>query len=192
MLADDKAYYLAWTAPDLVTARIMVKQPFDLLLLNPKLPDGRGTSLLPLVRGLYPQALVLAFATADDTDTVLDAIESGVDGYVLQSSESIVVTHAMDRVRQGESPVSPSVVGHLCARLRRREPDDEIQLTRRQRDVLQAFARGATYRAAAESLQMTPNTLSHHVKNLYRRLGVRSRGEAVAVAMQRRLIKLSC
>ncbi|AVP99483.1 hypothetical protein C7S18_20925 [Ahniella affigens] len=203
LMADSDSYRLAWTAPNLQTARLMLSQPFDLLLLDLGLPDGRGSVLLPSIRALMPAALVLAFTIFDDEANVIEAIEAGVDGYLLKTADARVLVDALDSAARNECPISPAVAGFLFKRLRRQEraqpaaaqrpaPDSAhiMQLTARERDVLEALARGISYREAAEGLGMSVNTLSHHVKNLYPKLAATSRSEAIFHAVRDGIIRL--
>lgn len=206
LMADSDRYRLAWTAPNLQTARLMVSQPFDLLLLDLGLPDGRGSTLLPQIRTLMPEALVLAFTIFDDEANVIEAIEAGVDGYLLKTADATVLVDALDSAARRECPISPAVAGYLFKRLRRQErapspvaaarpgpgpePNHIMQLTARERDVLEALARGISYREAADGLGMSVNTLSHHVKNLYPKLAANSRSEAIFHAVRDGIIRL--
>lgn len=203
LLAESNVYHLAWTAPDLASARVMLNQPFDLLLLDLGLPDGRGSALLPQIRALPTAVVVLAFTVFDDEANVIEAIEAGVDGYLLKGTDSRSLFDALDSAVRHECPISPAVAGYLFKRLRRHEREVPqahakpagdtsglMQLTARERDVLEALARGISYREAADSLGMSVNTLSHHVKNLYPKLAANSRSEAIFHAVRDGIIRL--
>lgn len=202
LLAESERYRLAWMAPDLATARTLIGQPFDVLLLDLGLPDGRGTELLPLLRTAERPCTVIAFTVFDDEGHVIEAIEAGVDGYALKTADATILFDTLDSATRGECPISPAVAGYLFKRLRRAErrqhakpppAGDEpglMQLTPRERDVLEALARGVSYREAAGTLGMTVNTLSHHVKNLYPKLAASSRSEAIYRAVREGIIRL--
>ena len=182
----------------------MLSRPFDVLLLDLGLPDGRGTELLPLLRAPGRTCVVIAFTVFDDEANVTEAIAAGVDGYALKTVDAQVLFDTLDSATRGESPISPAVAGFLFKRLRRAEraavavpvpagPGPELglmQLTSRERDVLEALARGVSYREAADTLGMSINTLSHHVKNLYPKLAATSRSEAIYHAVREGIIRL--
>ncbi|MBK8285537.1 MAG: response regulator transcription factor [Ahniella sp.] len=202
LLAESERYRLAWTAPDLKAARAMLSQPFDVLLLDLGLPDGRGTELMPLLRAPGRACVVIAFTVFDDEANVIEAIESGVDGYALKTADRQVLFDTLDSATRGENPISPAVAGYLFKNLRRAERAaaaqpvhvatelGPMQLTPRERDVLEALARGVSYREAADALGMSINTLSHHVKNLYPKLAATSRSEAIYHAVREGIIRL--
>jgi DNA-binding NarL/FixJ family response regulator len=201
-LAQAPGYALSWLCADLASARRRLHEPFELMLLDLGLPDGRGIDLLPDLRGARPQARVVAFTVFDDEAHVLEAVEAGVDGYALKTVDVESLVDTLDSAMRGESPISPVVAGFLLRRLRRSErrasgtqasaaPIDRVMaLTPRERSVLEALARGLSYREAAASIGMGVNTLSHHVKNLYPKLAANSRTEAVCHALREGIIRL--
>lgn len=193
-------YRLAWQAESLSLARAQLHLPFDLLLLDLGLPDGRGVELIPAARAAAPQAAIVAFTVFDDASNVIEAVEAGVDGYLLKSADAETLLETLASAAAGESPISPAVAGILLRRLRRQESaepralppkqDRLMALTARERDVLEALARGLSYREVAELLGMRVNTVSHHVKNLYPKLASNSRSEAIFNAVREGILRL--
>ena len=146
--------------------------------------------------------MVIAFTVFDDEANVIEAIEAGVDGYALKTADAQILFDTLDSATRGENPISPAVAGYLFKHLRRAERAaaaqpaqaaselGPMQLTPRERDVLEALARGVSYREAADALGMSINTLSHHVKNLYPKLAATSRSEAIYHAVREGIIRL--
>ncbi len=191
-LSSTDEFTLVWIAHDLDQARAALAQPADILLLDLGLPDGRGTELLKSLGKRRP--VVVVFTLFGDETSVLEAIEAGVDGYVLKGADSTELLDALRAAAAGESPISSAVAGFMLRKLRQQERHAKTnpmnELTPREREVLETLARGHTYRQAAEILGMQTNTLAHHVKNLYPKLAATSRSEAVFNAVQQGLIKL--
>ena len=202
MLGAQGPHRLAWVAGDLQQARLRLAQPFDVLLLDLGLPDGRGTQLLPQVRAAMPRAYIVAFTVFDDESHVIEAIEAGVDGYALKDCRSEQLIEVLDGVMRGESPISAAVAGFLLKRLRRGEranaaaaarepaPPSVDALTMRERDVLEMLARGLSYRETADALGIGASTVAHHVRSLYPKLAANSRSEAVFNALRDGVIRL--
>jgi len=204
MLDAPGPYALAWLAGDLQQARAQLASPFDVLLLDLGLPDGRGTQLIPQVRAAAPRAFIVAFTVFDDESHVIEAIEAGVDGYALKNCRSEQLAEVIDGVMRGESPISAAVAGFLLKRLRRAEraqaaapvgppaatPPAIDALTPREREVLEMLARGLSYRETAEALGIGASTVAHHVRSLYPKLAANSRSEAVFNALRDGLIRL--
>lgn len=194
--------HVAWTANSVAQAIANAPTPVDVVLLDLGLPDGRGTRLVPLLRALATPPAIVAFTVFGDEASVVEAIAAGVDGYVLKTASTDVLVDAVRGAAAGESPISPAVAGYLLRRLRAADAsspgpgtpaatsDRLMALTPRERDVLEALARGLTYREVAASLAISPGTVAHHVKNLYPKLAAGSRSEAVLHAVQQGLITL--
>lgn len=204
MLEAGETCCLAWLAGDLQQARRHLHSPFDVLLLDLGLPDGRGTELIPLVRAALPQAFIVAFTVFDDESHVIEAIEAGVDGYALKNCRGEQLIEVIDGVMRGESPISAAVAGFLLKRLRRAErtqaaaalrhapapPPAVDALTPREREVLELLARGLSYRETAQALGIGASTVAHHVRSLYPKLAANSRSEAVFNALRDGVIRL--
>lgn len=203
LLAGTMQHQLVWLATDLQAARAQLGQAFDVLLLDLGLPDGRGTELIPLVRDAAPEAYIVAFTVFDDESHVIEAIEAGVDGYALKNCSSEQLIEVLDGVMRGESPISAAVAGYLLKRVRRaersraappvqgRQPAPTLmELTPREREVLEMLARGLSYRETAQALGIGSNTVAHHVRSLYPKLAANSRSEAVFNAIRDGVIRL--
>lgn len=193
MIEQSGDFTLAWMAHNLRDARNQMSRGADLVLLDLGLPDGRGISLLPSLRALPSPPRVIAFTVFSDEGNVVDAVEAGIDAYVLKDVEPDELFEALAQTRDGASPISPDVARYLLQRVRRQEPpaaSTESVLTGRERDVLERLARGYSYRETAEQLGISANTVAHHIKNIYPKLSVASRGEAVYRAVQDGLISL--
>jgi len=191
---------VVWTANSVGQARGCLMQPVDVVLLDLGLPDGRGTSLVPALRARMPAPAIVAFTVFGDETSVVEAIAAGVDGYVLKTASTEVLLDAVRDAAAGESPISPAVAGYLLRRLRTGDGaqagaaaparDRLMALTARELEVLEALARGLSYREAALRLGISRGTVAHHVKNLYPKLAAGSRSEAVFNAVQEGLISL--
>lgn len=200
-LRDADGVCVAWTANSVEQARARMGAPADVVLLDLGLPDGRGISLVPGLRARVPAPAIVAFTVFGDETSVVEAIAAGVDGYVLKTASGEVLLDAVRDAAAGESPISPAVAGYLLRRLRTgtsakpgaaapARGDRLMALTARELEVLEALARGLSYREAAERLGISRGTVAHHVKNLYPKLAACSRSEAVFRAVQEGLISL--
>jgi DNA-binding NarL/FixJ family response regulator len=202
-LRDADGVQVAWTANSVGRARARIAEPVDVVLLDLGLPDGRGISLIPAFRACTPAPAIVAFTVFGDETSVVEAIAAGVDGYVLKAASTDVLVDAVRGAAAGESPISPAVAGYLLRRLRSgdnaapsgaaapvRNEHRLMALTPRELEVLEALARGLSYREAATRLGISAGTVAHHVKNLYPKLAAGSRSEAVFRAVQEGLITL--
>ncbi|MXO87419.1 response regulator [Altererythrobacter aestuarii] len=190
-------YDLAGSAPTIARARDLVvrKQP-DLVLVDVGLPDGSGVDFIGFVKQ-QSRARVLMITSFGDRETVVSALEAGADGYLLKDSSPAVILDGIAATLAGGAPISPSAASYLLERLQgdvpqRAQPDnpDAAPLTAREVELLQLFARGMSYKEAARALDISPLTVGNHVKSIYRKLAVHSRGEAVFAAVRQGQLKM--
>lgn len=167
------------------------KLPFtelDLLLLDIGLPDGSGLQLLPQL----PQPLpVLVVSALGDEATVIQALERGAAGYLLKEARAQELIASIQAVLDGGAPISPGVAAHLLRRMRQPrlpEPDARApaldQLTAREAEVLRILTRGYSYEETARLLGISRHTVGQHIKQIYAKLAVSSRSQAVYQAIQ--------
>lgn len=167
--------------------------PFDIMLLDLDLNGESGIELIECCRRTN-QAKIIVISVLGDEETVIRAIEAGADGYVLKDSAFQDLPRLISRVLNGEAPLSPAVARHLLRRFRNRSPEGDgqpsVSLSRRELQVLQELARGASNKEVAQKFDLSPHTVGDYVKSLYRKLNVSSRGQAVSKAVQEGLIRL--
>jgi DNA-binding NarL/FixJ family response regulator len=124
---------------------------------------------------------------------VVAAIEAGARGYLLKDGSEAEIAEAILELKAGGSPISPQIARHLLRRFQ--EPDPAPQtapsLTDREREILDLVVRGFTFSEIAKGLDISTHTVTTHVRHIYRKLEVRSRGEAVYEALSLGLVKLA-
>jgi DNA-binding NarL/FixJ family response regulator len=128
-----------------------------------------------------------------DVRSVVRAIEEGADGYLLKEADTPQIAAAIRTVLDGGAPISPAVASHILARVRAeqpRRPDHTPTLTARETEVLESLASGRSFKEVALQHAISLHTVGDHVKSIYRKLAVNSRGEAVYKAAQSGLIRL--
>lgn len=169
-------------------------QPPDVALIDLQLPDGSGMELIRQIasEGLATEAMVIS--VFGDEAHVIAAIEAGATGYLLKDASADDIAHSIVELLQGGSPISPSIARHILKRLRVETPpapvNTDTHITAREAEVLNLVAKGFSYGEISDLLHMSVHTTTTHVKHIYRKLSVRSRGEAVFEAVQRGLIRL--
>ncbi len=161
----------------------------DLLLLDIGLPDGNGLALLAELPSRLP---VLVISSLGDEATVISAIEQGASGYLLKEARAQDLADAIRAVLDGGAPISPGVASYLLRRMRGQPSAVEShsaaagleQLTPRETEVLRALTRGYSYEETGQLLGIARNTVGQHIKQIYSKLAVSSRSEAVFQAIQ--------
>lgn len=192
-----------WTAGQLVSAcpdlcstlDVIKRHRVDLLITDLNLPDGNGIEAIRALAEIQPNACAMVISVLKDEHTVLEAIEAGASGYLLKDSDSHSVVEAIRDVMEGRSPISPRIARILVDRLSLRKQFVKNgqrlpKLTDREMDILWGMAKGFTSAEIAERLGIARQTVHVHIRNIYRKLQVSNRSEAVFEASKQGLIRL--
>lgn len=169
----------------------------DLCLVDLALPDGRGLDLV-VEASQQGATRILVLSVLGDRASVMTALRAGAHGYVLKDSRDDLLVDSIRQTLCGYAPISPEIAIYLTRLLASSGArsaaatgeEDEIILTSREEQLLSIFARGLSYREAADVLGVSPHTVSDFVKKIYRKLNVHSRSEAVFEARNLGLISL--
>ncbi|MFK7915543.1 MAG: response regulator [Pseudomonadales bacterium] len=185
---------LKGSAADLASATAALAEISDCaaLLVDLGLPDGDGAELIEAVTAQAPHPAILVISVFGDERHVIRAIKAGADGYLLKDYAVEKLADTILQTIAGHSPVSPSIARHLLKTFRDTESEQNprVQITARERDVLNLIARGYSNLEIAKLLEVSTNTVATHTKSMYRKLAVRSRSAAVYEASQMGLISL--
>lgn len=161
---------------------------YDVLLCDLGLPDGDGIDLIRKSADENPQADIMVITLFAEQRKVVDCIRAGARGYLLKGMEAEECVVAIREIRRGGSPISPAIARLLLRHIRPETSKSDAQLSTRERDILNMMARGFSKGECADLLGITINTVSTHVKNVYRKLEVNSRSEAVFEAHNQGII----
>ena len=175
---------------------LMARAP-DVLLLDLGLPDMNGIDLIRAVRSSHPTVDVLVFTAFGDEWSVVTALEAGAKGYLLKGTGIANIGIDVREIRAGGSPLSPQIARHLIKRLNPAATQGAVPnadessstLTPRELEVLNAISRGYSYEETGRLLDVQTGTVHSHLKNVYRKLEVRSKTEAVFEASRLGLLK---
>ncbi len=178
--------------------RLVADHRPDVLVLDLHLPDMNGLEVLRRLRRLgYPVAVLVLTAVRDET-LMLTLLREGAQGYVLKDEALEVLPHAVRAVAQGGTWLSPAVATQVVRRLREdttAPPPPPSSgpvppLTPREAEVLRLLAQGLDNAAIAARLVITKRTVQNHISAIYGKLGVRSRTEAMRLALERGWVSL--
>lgn len=164
----------------------------DVLLIDLGLPDGDGIDIIRQVSNENTKTEIMVITVFADERHVVAAIEAGASGYLLKDGGSDYIGESIMQMLSGGSPISASIARYLLRQFRqstntRNTCNDNKtlpRLTAREKEVLELVAKGFSYNEIASALGMSGHTVTTHIKHIYKKLAVRSRGEAVFEAMQ--------
>jgi DNA-binding NarL/FixJ family response regulator len=164
----------------------------DVLLLDVRLPGLSGPEALPQLRQRWPRAQVVMLTSMEDEGTVVEALANGAVGYVLKRTPPARILEAIRETAGGGSPMSPEIARRVVGLFRARSgaPRETVdaRLTPQETRLLGLLAEGHGYQSAGDALGVSVNTVRKHIRNLYEKLEVHTRSEAVGKAMRGGLI----
>jgi DNA-binding NarL/FixJ family response regulator len=178
-------------------------RPLDVLLVDLSLPDGSGLELIAQCQVLRPDCDVMVLSIFGDSQNVFSALQAGASGYLLKSSDASLIVEHIQSLRAGGSPLSPAVARLVLSRLHAATPpkppkgvqDPGIArsqlLSAREVEVLQLITFGKSYAEIGSKLFISTHTVNAHIRQIYRKLQVKSRGEATHIAARDGLISMS-
>ena len=191
------AGYQVRTAATLAEARACLGDSApNVLLTDLQLPDGHGIDLIRQTRQRCPDTEIMVISILGDEESVISAITVGATGYLLKDAFPTDIAATVRDLVAGHSPISASIARFIVRRTQSSaEPPpgpqlNTAKLTPREIDILWGIAKGFSYAEIASHLGMSRQTVPGHIKSIYRKLEVHTRGEAVFEALQQGLIKL--
>jgi DNA-binding NarL/FixJ family response regulator len=200
VLADPRLRLLAAVSTGAAAKALLDAAPPDVMLVDLGLPDMDGVDLIRHAAQRAPHCDVLVVTMFGDDGHVLASIEAGATGYLLKDLSAERVAAGIHEVREGGSPISPSIARRVLMRFRitpgpapaaaapPRAPAEPNPLSERETEILRLVAKGLSFDTVGELLGISPHTVVAHVKKIYRKLAVHSRGEAVYEAGQMGLL----
>lgn len=162
----------------------------DVVLMDVNMPEMNGLEVARAIKGEMPGVAVVILTVHDAEDYLVEAVQAGVEGYVLKDAESSAVLEAVRSCSRGQSYLQPQLAGRLMTGMRRREKKrtDERPLdvlTEREFDVLKLLAEGTSNRDIGERLYISEKTVKNHTNSIFRKMGVSDRTQAVLEAIRK-------
>ena len=161
----------------------------DLVLLDLGLPGMSGIDGIGVLRERYPELPLVALTVYDDNDRVFDALCAGASGYLLKNTPPARLLESLTDAAKGGAPMSPEIARRVVRLFRDLRPERaSCRLTAQETELLKLLVEGHHYKTAASTMNVSINTISFHLKNIYTKLQVHSKSEAVAKALRQRLV----
>jgi DNA-binding NarL/FixJ family response regulator len=163
----------------------------DVVLSDIGLPGMNGIEGIQKIKESYPQMTVLMLSVYQDDDRIFHALCAGAVGYLLKKTPPSKILDSLREAVGGGSPMSPEVARKVITVFKDYRPPEQVDydLTPHEIRILKLLVEGHSYKSAAKLLNVSPSTISFHLNNIYEKLQVHSKTEAVAKALQHRLIK---
>jgi len=174
--------------------RLLPEKSPDLVLLDLKMPVMNGIQAAQRIQQTFPKVRVIILTTYDDDEWLFDALQSGVQGYLLKDTPSQQIVEAIKGAMKGETYLDPSIAGKVVSSIAYQTPSGKsrnaIQLSERETEVLHLMARGLTNADIARELFLSEGTVRNYASALFNRLGVNDRTQAVIAGLRHGLIDI--
>jgi DNA-binding NarL/FixJ family response regulator len=156
----------------------------QIVLMDINLPKISGVECTRQLRGLLPDILIIMLTVYDDSDRIFQALQMGANGYLLKRASADEILQAIQDVHRGGAPMSPFIARKVVQSFQLQSPTtrpDDV-LSKRESEVLGYVARGYSDKEVAEALGLTTATVRSYLKNIYSKLHVHSRTQAITKA----------
>lgn len=166
----------------------------DLILMDIEMPVLNGIETTEIVKQKYPQIKIIMLTVFDNDENIFNAIKAGADGYLLKEINAKNLHDGIIETLNGGAAMNPSIALKTLKLLRNpitiqnKQDQEEIQLTARETDVLEQLSKGLNYIKIAENLILSTGTVRKHIENIYKKLQVHNKLEAVQKAKRNNLI----
>jgi DNA-binding NarL/FixJ family response regulator len=185
---DDAIEVIAEASTGAEAWSLLTRRLPDVAVLDIRMPEMTGIELTRRIKETYPEVRVLILTAYDDEPYIFALLRAGADGYVLKTAQSSELLRAVKTVAEGKSVLDPEIAPKVIANLS--NPQTLEPLSDRELDVLRGVAKGWTNREIGRALSISDRTVQGHLANVFSKLQVNSRTEAVTVALQQGLITL--
>ncbi len=200
LLADPRIHLVAQAGSLRDGKRLVSLHEFDVMLVDLNLGDGTGFQLIQYMKGVRPVAEAVVVSAMEDEEHAISAFELGATGYLIKNSWFGSFPQAVLQVVNGGASITPNLARRLLKRLEGANgralgvpqplarPSSGEKLSAREREILRQVASGYTSCEIGKRLGISDQTVNTHIKNIYRKLQVRTRAQAVNLASLRGLL----
>jgi DNA-binding NarL/FixJ family response regulator len=172
---------------DFLEKRNKLNEPF-IVFIDLGLPGISGLEGITFLREKWADAHVVVITGNDDDAVILDCIQRGANGYLLKPFKIAELTKNIDIIRSGGALITPDVALKLFRKIHKpqqRYEDNEANLTPRENGVVNELLKGLTYKEIAIALGISSTTVNDHLKNVYFKMGVRTKSELIAKVLRK-------
>jgi len=167
------------------------KNATDVILMDIDMPGLNGIEATALIKSHFPAINVLMLTSYDDSEKIFDALQSGATGYLLKKTTPAKIIEAITEVSEGGAPMNASIARKVLEffSMKKNITQNEYDLSLREKEVLSCLVKGDSYKMIASNCFISMGTVCTHICNIYKKLHVNSKSEAVAKAIREHLVK---
>lgn len=159
----------------------LTNEPADIVLFDVQLPGMNGIECMRRLKIIHPRMQCMVLTVYDKPDTVFEALKAGAISYLLKSTPAAKIREAIEEVYHGGSPISSQIARKVIEAFSVKEKTNDYfqELSRREQEVLEQLSKGYRYQEIADKLFVSIETVRTHIRNIYEKLQVNTRVEAL-------------
>lgn len=170
-----------------LSQKIEALQP-DVVLMDINIPGKNGIDAVKEIKENFPNIQVCMQTVFDDADKIFASLCNGASGYILKNTVPEKILQAIREVAEGGSFFTPSVAKKVLHNFQQQPQGEYVQLTEKEKEVLKFLVDGLSYKMIADKVNVSFHTIHTHLRNIYQKLHVNSKGEAINKAMKNKLV----
>ena len=163
----------------------------QVVLMDIQMPGMNGIEGVKMIKKYFPEIKIIMQTVVEDDDKIFASICSGASGYLLKNTTPARLLQAIVEVNEGGAPMTPSIAQKVLEKFRRQSPSstNELnQLSDREKEILECLVQGMSYKMIAAACKISTDTVRYHIRNIYDKLHVHSKSEAVIKAMKGKVV----
>ena len=164
----------------------------EVILMDIDMPGMTGIEATSLVKSNFPNVQVIILTVYEDDDKIFKAILAGATGYLLKKTPPVRILESIHEIREGGASMSASIVKKVLSFFNNQPSSvqsNEYTLSQRELDILKCLVNGDSYKMIADNCDISIGTVRSHINNIYKKLHINSKSEAVAKAIKERLVQ---
>jgi DNA-binding NarL/FixJ family response regulator len=163
----------------------------DVVLMDIELPGINGIEAVAMIKEEFPDIKILMETIFDDDEKIFSSICAGAEGYILKHTSPSDIMEAIKEIYEGGSPMTPSVANRVLKMIKTKpeiQNKESFDLSTREKEILTCLVKGMSYKMVADTCFISIDTVNVHIKNIYKKLQVHSKSEAVIKALKGKIV----
>src|SRR5687768_3657327 len=192
LLSEGSGFKVVGAFPDCdeVEKQVRKLKP-ELVIMDIDMPGIGGIAGVKIIKSLFPDVRIIMYTAFDDDNRIFECICAGADGYLLKNAPPLKLIQALLELAEGGAPMSPFVAQRIFGHFRKESAIAEsFDLTNREKEILTSLVKGNSYKMIADKTAISVDTVKKHLQNIYHKLHVNCGTEAVAKALQHKIVRL--